>query len=173
MNSQFAFDLKYGIDEEIKIFIQGGNDFVFNNLSVIDLKNIQIQNNIPSLISEKNSGAKEGKKENSNGDELFVRLSAFEDDLKIDKKNECLLSGSFTTTASDALKCKKVEDDPVKRYALPNELPIRWAFYIEPHPSDILQRGNVQEAFGKKGGGREVYFEKGTSIRTFITQKRW
>lgn len=38
LNSQFAFDLKYGIDEEIKIFIQGGNDFVFNNLSVIDLK---------------------------------------------------------------------------------------------------------------------------------------
>ncbi len=45
---------------------------------------------MPYLISGKSSGAKEGKKENSNGDELFVRLLAFEDDLRIDKKNECL-----------------------------------------------------------------------------------
>ncbi len=128
---------------------------------------------MPSLISEKSSGAKEGKKENSNGDELFVRLSAFENDLRIDKKNECLLPGSFTTTASDALKCNKDKDDPIKRYALPNELPIRWAFYIQPNSLDILQRGTVQEAFGKKGEGREVYFEKGTSIRTFIAQTQW
>ncbi|MBA2761598.1 MAG: hypothetical protein H0U39_06510 [Segetibacter sp.] len=151
----------------------GGNDLLLDGLSIIDLKDIQLQHHMPYLISEKRSGAKEVKKENSNGDELFVRLSAYEDDLRIDKKNECLLPGSFTTTASDALKCKKDKEDSIKRYALPNELPIRWAFYIQPNSLDILQRGSVQRAFGKEGGGREVYFEKGTSIRTFITQTQW
>jgi len=56
---------------------------------------------------------------------------------------------------------------------LQNELKIQWEFYIQPNISDILQRGNVKADFNKKGGGREVYFEKGTSKRTFITQTKW
>lgn len=130
----------------------------------------------PSLVREsrgKTEGAIYNKSENANGDELFVRLSAFEEDFRIDKKNNSLLPGSFTTTASEAIKCKVEKDDPIQRYALPNELPIEWGFYIQPKTSDILQRGNVEANFGKKGGGREVYFEKGTSKRTFITQMKW
>jgi len=49
--------------------------------------------------------------------------------------------------------------DPIDRYALPNEIPIEWAFYIQPSINDLLLRGNVKANFGKKGGGREVYFE--------------
>lgn len=98
--------------------------------------------------------------ENVNGDELFVRLSAFEDDIRMDKTNNWLLSGSYTTTASDALKCKKENDNPVKRYALPLDLMIQWAYYVEPLSSDSLQRGWVQPDFGKKSGGREVFFKK-------------
>jgi hypothetical protein len=132
---------------------------------------------IGSFVQEGGSGkdqsAKEGKKENANGDELFVRLSAFEDDIRIDKVNRCLRPGSFTTTASDALRCKVDNNNPIERYALPNELKIEWAFYIEPSPQDSLQRGWVQPDFGKKGEGREVYFEKGTSNRTFVAQSKW
>ncbi len=58
-------------------------------------------------------------------------------------------------------------------HAWPNELPIEYAFYIQPKSTDILQRGNVKADFNKKGGGREVYFEKGTSKPTFITQIKW
>lgn len=36
LNSQFAFNRKYGIDEEIKIFVQGGNHFVLDGISIID-----------------------------------------------------------------------------------------------------------------------------------------
>lgn len=123
--------------------------------------------------SNKELSAKDGGTENANGDELFVRLSAFEDDIRIDKQNRCLRPGSYTTTASDALRCKLDKDDPIVRYALPNDLNIEWAFYIQPLPTDSLKRGWVQENFGKKGGGREVYFEKGTSNRTFIAQSKW
>lgn len=117
--------------------------------------------------------AKNSISEKANGDELFVRLSAFEDDIRVDKENKCLLPGSYTTTAADALRCKQEGDDPVERYALPDDLVIQWAFYIQPGATDILQRGNVKEGFDKKGGGREAYFDKGTSIRTFIMQAKW
>lgn len=132
---------------------------------------------IGSYVSEDDvvvqKAAKDSVSENANGDELVVRLSAFENDIRVDKENESLLPGTFATTASDALKCKIEKDDPVQRYALPNELLIEWAFYIQPNTTNILQRGNVKADFGKKGGGREVYFEKGTSKRTFITQSKW
>ncbi len=128
--------------------------------------------NEESNFREKNR-AINNTKENANGDELFVRLSAFENDIRVDKVNNCLLPGSYTTTASDALRCKVEKDDPVERYALPNQLKIKWAFFIQPKPTDILQRGFVQPDFGKNGEGREVYFEKGTSSRTFIIQNKW
>jgi|SRR5690348_4021198 len=132
---------------------------------------------IGSFVSEDDSVSKkraiDGKSENANGDELFVRLSAFENDFRIDKVNHCLLPGSFTTTASDALRCKIENANPKERYALPNNLEIQWAFNIQPKSKDTLQRGVVQSDFGKEGGGREVYFENGTSNRTFIMQSKW
>lgn len=130
-----------------------------------------------NVLKEENQStnlpAKQAKVENANGDELFVRLSAFEDDIRIDKENRCLRAGSFTTTASDVLKCKIEKHDPAQRYALPNELEIKWAFYIEPNSADTLQRGWVQRNFGKRGGGREAYFAKGTSHLTFIAPSPW
>jgi hypothetical protein len=71
------------------------------------------------------------------------------------------------------LKCKIENDNPIQRYALPNELKIEYAFYIQPSMADSLQRGWVQGNFERKGGGREVYFENGTSNRTFIAQSKW
>lgn len=132
---------------------------------------------IGTFVKEGESGkglvAKDAAGENANGDELFVRLSAFEDDIRIDKHNKCLLPGSYSTTAADALRCKTDKDNPVQRYALPNELEIKWSFHIQPFIKDTLQRGWVQPQPGKRGGGREAYFEKGTSYRTFITQTKW
>ena len=47
---------------------------------------------------------------------------------------------------------------------------IKFAFYIKPDNSDTLQRGRVQPANGKRGGGQEAYFEKGTAQGTFFNQ---
>ncbi len=175
-NGELAFDFFTGmlsVFERTSLLLQGRNfSSIRNELSELKLYNIRLEKNA-NILLEKDKGAKDGDREPANGDELFVRLSAFEDDIRIDKKNECLLPGSFTTTASDALRCKTKNDNPNARYALPNEIPVEWAFYINPVPKDILQRGIVQAAFGKKGGGREVYFENGTSHRTFITHTKW
>jgi hypothetical protein len=59
----------------------------------------------------------------------------------------------------------------VDRYALPNDEEIKHAFMIVPKKSDKLQRGIVQPAFGKTGGGIEAYFNQGTSLNTFINRK--
>ncbi len=113
-------------------------------------------------------GAIDAKKENADGKEVFVRLSAYADDKRIDFANKKLKPGSYTTTLIDYQTCKRLNDDPVDRYALPNDETIKWAFHIQPKTSDQLQRGIVQPAFGHDGGGIEAYFENGTSIETFL-----
>lgn len=65
-------------------------------------KEIHLTFNVPpfirtigSFVSEgeplEQKAAKDSKNEKANGDELFVRLSAFEDDIRVDKENKCLL----------------------------------------------------------------------------------
>lgn len=116
-------------------------------------------------------GAIDNEKEFANGEEKFVRLSAYENDKRIDLTNNRLLPGSYTTTHPDYFSCVATKDDPVDRYALPNNEEIKWAFFVQPQKRDILQRGIVQPAFGQDGGGIEAYFENGTSNNTFW-QKR-
>lgn len=114
------------------------------------------------------NGAKDNSKEYADGEEVFVRLSAYENDKRIDFINKKLKPGSYTTTLEDYLACKNNDDDPVDRYALPNDEEIEWAFYIQPKSYDQLQRGIVQPAFGHDGGGIEAYFEDGTSSDTYL-----
>jgi hypothetical protein len=118
-------------------------------------------------------GAKDNPKESADGNEIFVRLSAYINDKRIDFEKKKLKKGSYTTTQLDYMDCVKYSDDPVDRYALPNDDQIEWAFYIRPERIDELQRGIVQPAFGHDGGGWEVFFENGTSDGTFLTTKEY
>lgn len=113
----------------------------------------------------------DNKKEPANGKDVFVRLTAFENDIRIDRENRKLTPGTYTTTYNDYRVCLNYNDDPIDRYALPNSTPIKWAFYVKPIKSDILQEGIVQPAFGHDGGGIEVYFEEGTSQNTLFDKK--
>lgn len=115
----------------------------------------------------------DSEKEYADGKEIFVRVSAFENDRRVDLVNKKLLDGSFTTTEEDYNNCVKYSDDPVDRYALPNDDKIEWAFYFKPVSKDILQRGIVQPAFDHVGGGIEVYFEKGTSNDTYLNKTKY
>jgi hypothetical protein len=118
-------------------------------------------------------GAVDNSKEHANGSEFFVRLSAYEDDKRIDFVNKKLKDGTYTTTCQDYLDCTNYGDDPVDRYALPNDETIKWVFYIQPKSWDILQRGIVQPAFGHDGGGIEAYFENGTSNNTYLEKRQY
>lgn len=123
--------------------------------------------------SSNEKGAKENLKEYANGEEVFVRISAYEDDKRIDFKKKKLKKGSFTTTKFDYNECVQTDDNPIDRYALPNDEEIKWAFYIKPKSNDQLQRGKVQPAFGRNGGGVEAYFEEGTSNDTYLNKKEY
>lgn len=113
-------------------------------------------------------GAKDNPKENANGIEIFVRLSPYENDRRVDLKRKRLTKGSYTTTYADYKDCVKYSDDPIDRYALPSDEEIKWSFYIQPYKIDELQRGIVQPAFGHYGGGIEAFFENGTSDNTYL-----
>ncbi|MDZ7775283.1 MAG: hypothetical protein U5L09_06545 [Bacteroidales bacterium] len=104
----------------------------------------------------------------ANGEDIFVRLSAYENDRRIDFENKCLLDGTFTTTEEDYLSCKSHNDNPVDRYALPNDEEIKWAFYVQPKSYDKYRPGIVQPANGHNGGGVEALFDNGTSKNTYL-----
>jgi hypothetical protein len=116
-------------------------------------------------------GAKDNPKVNADGREIFVRLSAFENDKRIDFDKKKLKNGAFATTQVDYNDCVYTDDDPIDRYALPNDDQIKWAFYIQPKSYDSLQRGIAQPAFEHDGGGIELYFEEGTSENTYFNKK--
>lgn len=116
-------------------------------------------------------GAIDNPKEFANGLDLYIRISAYEDDKRIDYQKKKLMPGSFTTTLADYTICIHTNDDPIDRYALPNEETIKWSFYIRPESTDVLQKGIVQPAFNKEGGGIEAYFENGTSAETFLFRR--
>jgi len=118
-------------------------------------------------------GAKDNPKEYASGTDIFIRLSAYENDLRIDFVKRRLKVGSFTTTLEDYKNCLYKSDDPIDRYALPNNEKIEWAFFILPKSVDELQNGVVQPAFDHEGGGIEAYFEKGTSDNTFHVKTKY
>lgn len=133
-----------------------------------------------SQIKEKHryinrQGAKITPEKHANGIDLFVRLSAFENDHRIDLNNNRLLEGSFTTTIKDYEDCLGFKDDPVDRYALPYDEgeQVKWAFYLKPMEVDIYQEGVVQPAFGHFGGGIEDYWKKGTSKDTYFEKREY
>jgi hypothetical protein len=176
LNSEIVIEMN-GLENYITRFVINGSiSFIkakaeaitLNSISVLSEK--QFRKMVSEPKNENEKGALDNPIENANGEEIFVRLSAFYDDRRIDKINKRLLPGSFTTTMDDYLKCKTTKDDPVERYALPNKDEIRYAFHIRPINTDALQRGIVQPANDKRGGGKEAYFAIGTAEGTFLKQ---
>ena len=168
MNGNEADNVRKVIIEGIMAFKASANFITLNSISV--LREMQFRNVVNESKNENERGAIENPVVNANGEEIFVRLSAFDNDRRVDKINKCLRSGSYTTTMDDYLTCKATNDDPVERYALPKNDEIQFAFHIQPKNTDTLQRGIVQSAYGKQGGGKEAYFAKGTANGTFIKQ---
>lgn len=116
-------------------------------------------------------GAKDSAQEIANGSDVFVRLSAYENDRRVDALNKRLIPGTYATTDADYRDCVLYNDDPVDRYALPNDEEIKWAFFVRPRIGDKLRRGIVQPAFGHDGGGLEVLFDDGTSNGTYFEKR--
>jgi hypothetical protein len=127
-----------------------------------------------NIVAEEDATKKKAAKDNpvqsANGWMAYIRLSAFYDDKRIDRVNKCLKPGSYTTTIEDYFTCTINKYDPIDRYAIPNDDPIKWVFNIIPSVNDTFQQGIAQPDFGKKGGGVECYFEKGTSFGSFTSE---
>lgn len=172
LNAQIVIDDTPEIINEIKNVFKSDFQKVLLSTDEIELKNIRLVGNLSyykfrTLFATKKTGAIHQKIEFASGEETFTRLSAYEDDKRIDTVSKCLKPGSFTTTWQDYQYCKNNHLDPVSRYALPNDEPIKWAFLIKPTRFDTLQRGIVERANNQEGGGIEAYFDKGTFINTY------
>lgn len=172
LNSQIAIDFDTNVGLNIKKIINEGLLSIkmsaakshFSNIKVLSEKEFRATVNEPTTNK---GGAIDSEPGKANGTDVFVRLSAFKDDKRIDTMNNCLRPGSFTTTKKDYENCKSAKENPIERYALPSDDEIKWTFLIIPKQGDILQKGIVQEAYGKKGGGEEAFFKNGTSKNTY------
>lgn len=144
---------------------------VFPNSPNREFKMLSESNIIRKKRYSGGRSAKDSPTRNATGDEIFVRVSAYEDDKRIDFVNMKLKNGSYTTTLQDYIDCCTTNDNPVDRYALPNDEKINFAFFIKPKSIDTLQQGIVQPDFGHEGGGIEAFFTNGTSNGTYLFQK--
>ncbi|MEO6136518.1 MAG: hypothetical protein ABIP35_15270 [Ginsengibacter sp.] len=175
LNEELVVENNYQKKDYLKeIFLKGFN-LSLRNAVYRELKEIKLINEIKSFNVFGESGGHSSSTKESlviypDGKSYHVRLSASDADKRIDKKNNCLLPGSYTTTKRDYEKCVNDGDNPVERYALPNEEKIEWAFHIFPQVKDSYQFGIVKPDFGKRGGGEECFFENGTSFGTFKKQ---
>lgn len=191
-NSELIIDLDYDFDifkqrafaiKGIKLSLSEARP-LYLDINSIKVFSKSFTEDLIKLYSKNSNSFFEYKKENKNrrsggkgaidspielasGEEVFTRLSAFENDRRIDFEKKRLKDGSFTTTYLDYRDCIRYDDNPVDRYALPNDEEIKYAFTIIPRKFDKLQRGIVQPLFGKEGGGLEAYFNNGTSDGTF------
>lgn len=173
LNSQMIIDDTPQILNEVKSVFKGGYRTMLFSASEVELKNIRLVENlsnyrVKAFSASKQTGAIHQSIVFANGTEVFTRLSAYEDDFRVDTVNKKLVPGSFSTTFDDYQYCKNNNINPVERYALPNDEEIKWAFHIKPLKTDSLQRGIVEPANNQNGGGVEAYFEKGTSNNTFL-----
>jgi ribosomal protein L35AE/L33A len=60
----------------------------------------------------------------------------------------------------------KTGKEAVERYAMPDPTPACYVFTGKPKKDTKIQRGTVEPAHGRTGGGVEVYFEDGTQPNT-------
>jgi hypothetical protein len=170
LNSEIAIEMNGSESEYVRKVINEGLSAIKMKAQFITLTSRsvlserQFSNMVNESGSENQKGAIDNPVVNADGKEVFIRLSAFEDDNRIDQVGKRLLPGSYTTTEEDYRRCKTSNYDPIERYALPNNNEIKIAFHIRPWDTNTLQRGMVQPANGKNGGGDEAYFANGTSI---------
>ena len=187
-NSDLIVDFDNDFQRFKQQIISRGYSTILNESNLLNIKTDSIRLVSRSYLYERrylteskkskkrNSGGKgatDNPKEYADGKEIFVRISAYEDDKRIDFAKKKLKDGTYTTTLYDYLDCLNTEDEPIDRYALPNDEKIKWAFYIQPKSIDRLQRGIVQPAFGHDGGGIEAYFENGTTENTYFNKRQY
>ena len=175
LNSQMIIDDTPQILNEVKNVFKSGYRTMLFSASEVELKNIRLVENLSNYRTKsfsasmtKQTGAIHQPVQYANGEEKFTRLSAYEDDFRVDTVNNRLVAGSFATTFQDYQYCKNNNINPVERYALPNDEDIKWAFHIIPLKTDTLQRGIVEPANNQNGGGVEAYFSNGTANNTFL-----
>ena len=159
---------------EAKLFLGKTESFtVVGRSSLVESRVLAVDKARSKHRHSGGKGAKDNPQETANGTEVFVRLSAYENDRRVDVLNKRLVPGTYATTEGDYRDCVQFNDDPVDRYALPNDEEIKWAFYVRPTKGDKVRRGIVQPAFGHDGGGLEALFDDGTSNGSYFDKRRY
>lgn len=156
----FLADKEKIVEEGLKKIKKDAPSIALGKLTVLDknLSHVVVGEETPSPI-----GAKDNPEEKAEGGEVFVRMSPYTKDNRVDKKTKNLLKGSFATTLVDFEAARKENANLIDRYALPNDLEPEVAFHIQAEKGDRFRKGKVQPAFGHSGGGIEILVTSNTA----------
>jgi hypothetical protein len=99
------------------------------------------------------------KQSTTKAGDTYYRLSAYADDQRAEPDGS-LVPGSYATTSND-VRMAPSGFAAVGRYALPNDRPASNCYRIDAAPGTEVQIGTVAPAYGRAGGGVEVYFPRG------------
>ena len=179
MNDYFENNKRRVINEGFNKVLNSVDSIGFTNPHLINLSEIRGTRTFSNATMDSfmrttgGSGASDNPPQKGNGTDIFVRLSAYKDDKRIDFLNNRLRPGSYATTYLDYQRCKSFKDDPIDRYALPNNEKIKYEFHFQPKEYDMYRKGIVQPANNHNGGGVEVLFDSGTSNGTLIKESSY
>lgn len=113
LNSEIVIDINGSESKYIRTIINEGIYSAKANANLIVLNSISVlnENQFRGVLNEsKNENERasiDNRVESANGEEIFVRLSVFENDRRVDKVEKCLLPGSFTTTMDAILSANQ------------------------------------------------------------------
>ena len=99
--------------------------------------------------------------------EKFWRYSAFRNDRRI-QPDGSVLPGTYATTENDS-ELVTSGLGAVGRYALPDPMPARYAYVLQPPSGQEILCGNSAPNFGQAGGGVEILFTQGLPRNSAVT----
>ena len=159
MNAELCINLEH-MHELAGYQDQDGRIIVDGDIQVIDIE--------PKSITVNTHGS---FRSNSRKGEVFVRYSAFRNDIRI-RRDGSIVSGSYVTTENEALHWGRPFGwtglSVVGRYALPNPAPAIYRTWLKPTLILPISCGTVAPNYSQSGGGVEVRFEQDTPSGTVI-----
>lgn len=127
---------------------------------------LEVKKVVTGFLKESALGkpATEGALKETEGDAVFMRFTAYQNDRRI-TPNKGLVPGTYATTEADS-RHVRTGKEAVERYALPDPTPAMYRFKIEPLKGTKYREGIVQPNYGHSGGGVEDLFDNGTDDNT-------
>lgn len=122
---------------------------LLDSLSEIEFSGIQL------LANVNNAKLNLTNTEKGKNDKVFVRPTIYQNDNRINEKENYLIPGSCITTSANYKEFTKKDRDVFNAFSLPKQEEVKKIFHFIINDNEIKPQGNFEGFFGKQGGGEK------------------